>query len=340
MHFQKIIFAGLVIIGFSFSMTIFADAPVIDATAGNQAVAVGDSSSASANTNANATTDTTPTVQTQLVNTNDDANDNGTNNNVNNSTDTQQIAQQVNNLVQMNLPQQINDLQEQIQQLQGQLQVQQHDIKLLNMQQRSFYQDLDQRINQVSALNSNTNSSSANTTSSTNSASVTTPAITSIHTATAKKTMQQSNAKLTESSEYEHAFELIAKKQYDPAAKALNQYLNDYPTGQFVANTHYWLGEIYLLQDKLSQALQEFQTVINHYPDSSKVSDAKLKLAILHLHQGKTEQAVNELNQIKKQYPNTTASQLAAIQLQQINNNSAAVSSSNVGNGEYGKGKK
>ena len=56
------------------------------------------------------------------------------------------LEQQQNNLANMNLPQQIAHLQQELAQLRGEIQVQQHDLKMLSNQQRSFYQDLDQRL--------------------------------------------------------------------------------------------------------------------------------------------------------------------------------------------------
>src|SRR3989344_181988 len=56
------------------------------------------------------------------------------------------LENQLNNLTKMNLPQQLSDVQQELQKLSGQLQEQQRDLKTLNDQQRSFYQDLNQRI--------------------------------------------------------------------------------------------------------------------------------------------------------------------------------------------------
>jgi len=43
------------------------------------------------------------------------------------------LESQMNNIVRMNLPQQVAELQQQLAQLRGQLQVQAHDLKLLNL---------------------------------------------------------------------------------------------------------------------------------------------------------------------------------------------------------------
>ena len=213
------------------------------------------------------------------------------------------LEQQMQNLTNMNLPQQIANMQQELQQLQGQLQVQAHDLKLLNQQQRSFYSDLNQRITQLSNLSG---SSSNNSTASS-----------AVSQAT-KNTMKSTSIQIQESNAYQAAFGLLMKKQYSKAQAGFTAYLADYPNGQFQANAHYWLGEIYTFQKNWSQAASEFQTVIKQFPKSNKVADAKLKLAVVHVRQGKIAQATKELNQIQKQHPGSTAAQLASIQLQEL----------------------
>jgi tol-pal system protein YbgF len=231
----------------------------------------------------------------------------------------QQISQQVQNIANMNLPQQISELQQKIQALQGQLQVQQHNLQLLNIQQRSFYEDLNQRINQISALSSSASPSDYSAKTAQNIKNqVTQPLSTS------------TNANANETTMYQNAFQLIMQKQYSNAQRALNRYLTQYPKGIYADSAHYWLGEIYLLQDRLSPAIKEFKTVINQYKTSNKISDAKLKLASIHLQQGNVALARREMQQIKQNYPNSTAAQLATIQLQQLNTKNVTTTSSST----------
>lgn len=211
------------------------------------------------------------------------------------------LEQQMANLIQMNLPQQITDMQQQLQQLSGQLQVQEHDLKLLNDQQRSFYQDLQQQITQLKNLSGNGASVKA------------LPKDTK-----ALANISNNNIKLKDSNTYKAAFELLSKRQYAKAKQAFQNYLNDYPNGDFLVNAHYWLGEIFLLEKDNSNASKQFTAVIQNFPKSSKVPDARLKLAIIHANTGKVAQARKELRQIQKQYPDSTAAQLASIQLQQL----------------------
>lgn len=279
-----------------------ADAPVVDANQNQTQLAVSVANAANQNggTDNNATnvaattaaaTPSTTVNQTALSMTMDQR--------------VARLEQQMDYLTKMNLPQQITDLQQTMQQLQGQLQVQEHDLKLLNDQQRSFYQDLDQRMTQLKNLvpssDSNSNSSSD----------------------TKTKQDKTTNLQMQDSDVYRAAFDLLTKKQYDKAKDAFTNYLTQYPNGDFLVNAHYWLGEIYLMQSDFKSAETEFSTVVNKFPKSNKIPDAKLKLAIVHIKLGKKDQARQELTAIKKAYPGTTAAQLADIRLQQMDTSGA-----------------
>jgi tol-pal system protein YbgF len=211
------------------------------------------------------------------------------------------MEQQLNNLINMNLPQQIAELQEQVAQLRGQLQVQAHDLKILNNQQTTFYKDLDDRIKQLQNLNSNDSGDNGSNKVDNNTA-----------------TTNTSSIQLKDSTAYQTAFDLVTKHQYVRAKAAFQNYMNNYPNGDYVANAHYWLGEIYCKNKDKTKAEAEFTTIVTKYPKAHKVPDAKLKLAIIHSGQGKVKQAKQELQAIIKDHPKSTAAQLANIRLQQM----------------------
>ena len=204
------------------------------------------------------------------------------------------IEQQQTNLARMNLPQQINDIQLELQQLSGQLQVQEHDIKLLNKQQRTFYQDLDQRIKKLGSGN------------------------TAAASATPSKKVASSNNQLQDSNTYKAAFDQLLKRKYGKAETGLKKYLSDYPNGEFVTNAHYWLGEIYLIKKAYMPSRTEFEYVIANAPKSPRIPDAKFKVGLIQLYQGQRAEARRAFLAVKKAYPESTAAQLAGIQLKQL----------------------
>ena len=216
------------------------------------------------------------------------------------------LEAQMNNFVKMDLPARLDDLQQQIQSLTGQLQVVQHDLKLLNQQQRVFYKDLDQRIKQAQNLSGNGDEDADN--------HVSPPASKSPST----EPTSSSSINEKDSAAYQKAFDALKKKQFDQAESAFNAYLSNFPNGQYAANAHYWLGELYLLDKNLKSAGDEFNTVMTKYSSSSKFRDACLKVAIVHASMGQEELAKKELSLLKQKYPGSTVAQLASIQLQQL----------------------
>jgi tol-pal system protein YbgF len=230
------------------------------------------------------------------------------------------LEQQISNMNKMNLPQQISDLQQQVQQLNGQLQVQAHDLKTLNNQQSSFYKDLDSRITQISNLNNNGSTSTSddsdnsdNAKSNSNS-SVSSGGSNTKMTPHKAPTQKQGNDAIA----YQKAFKLLADNNLDAAATAFKSYLEGFPAGKYQANSHYWLGEIYMRQNKNNLAANEFHTVLTEFSSSNKVADSTLKLGMIASKQGNTADAKKFFQSVKTKFPGSTAAQLSSVYLQQL----------------------
>lgn len=191
--------------------------------------------------------------------------------------------------------QQVDLLQQQVQELQGRIDEQQHQIQQLNDQLNKFYTDLDQRI-----------AGGAATTA------VGAKAITAVPEKNAAVSGQEQQA-------YDAAYNLLKNGQYDQAVPKFKSYIKTYPEGKYVANCHFWLGEIYYLQSDLKGALDEFQTITKNYKDSQKLPDAMLKIAVIHYDQGLYTTARKEFTSIKKTYPNTNVARMADQQLKKMN---------------------
>ena len=83
---------------------------------------------------------------------------------------------------------------------------------------------------------------------------------------------------------YTAAYDLLKNRQIDQAVTAFDAHLQRFPQGQYAANAHYWLGEIYLLQNNLGSAEKAFATVVNSFAADRKAPDAMFKLGrVYHL---------------------------------------------------------
>jgi len=242
----------------------------------------------------------------------------------------EKLERQVDNLNQQNTAKKIEDLQDRLQKLNGQLEDQSHQITQLTEQVKNFYQDLNGRIEGKGGKASG--EAKATLAADSISKEAETPIINrqndaipntcsmpqSKHQIAVKKSSQLASdtAFLKEQQMYQTALDLLPDKKYDASAEKLHKYITTYPKGAYVANAHYWLGEISFLKKNLSQAEVEFHTVVSKYPTAKKMPDALLKIALIHDIQGKHDQAKEELQRIIDHYPNTAAAQLAKQQLE------------------------
>jgi tol-pal system protein YbgF len=225
------------------------------------------------------------------------------------------LEQQISNLNEQNLTTKIDELQQRFQKLSGQIEDQKHQIEQLNSQLRSFYQDLNQRLEKPGLEKSKISELAAvDIANNAGVVSVTTSdAIEAAPSNTAPKT---DKASLKEQQMYQTAIDLLPDKKYEASGSKLRDYLRIYPKGVYAANAHYWLGEINFLQKNYDAAEEEFKTVTDKYPKSKRVSDAMFKLALVHQNQGRDTQAKQELKHVMKRYLGTSAAQLAKLQLE------------------------
>jgi tol-pal system protein YbgF len=164
---------------------------------------------------------------------------------------------------------QIQSLLQEVSELRALVEEQGHEISRLKQLQLDNYVDLDRR---VSFLTGNTSARAKDSDMGSSSA------------APADSTSPSANSGISEADEYKAAYDLLRQRQVDQSLVAFKDYLKKYPTGEFAANSCYWLGEIFLLKNQLPQARDWFAKLLQDFPDSNKVPDAKFKLGkVYHL---------------------------------------------------------
>ena len=84
-------------------------------------------------------------------------------------------------------------------------------------------------------------------------------------------------------SDYERASQkLLRDRDIVGATQALLEHLDRYPQSTYAPNVRYWLGEIYLLQDKVESARQQFSIILDQYSNHAKAKDSKFKLGKIY----------------------------------------------------------
>jgi tol-pal system protein YbgF len=117
---------------------------------------------------------------------------------------------------------------------------------------------------------------------------------------------------------YRSAFELLKGGQFAEASAALSAFLGDYPNGRFSDNAQYWLGESYYVSRAFDPALKAFDRLLADFPDSPKRSHAMLKIGFIHDEMGRKDQARQVLTALIERYPQSTAASLAAKRLKRL----------------------
>jgi tol-pal system protein YbgF len=196
----------------------------------------------------------------------------------------------------------LEDIHAEMQTLRGQVEEMQHQIQILSSEQKTQFADLDKRVSApqaempaVGMMTSKKKSAEA--------------------LVTGEETQPSGDE---EQKIYQIAYNQIKAKKYDSAASTLQKMLEKYPSGQFAANAHYWLGELYGLMNKNEQSITEFTAVVKNYPTSPKVADAQLKLGLIYAAQFKWADAKKSFKAVIMNYPGTSFSRLAMEQLKQI----------------------
>lgn len=186
--------------------------------------------------------------------------------------------------VQAELYYQVQLLQQEVQDLRGLVEHQAYELKRLQQQRLDDYLDLDRRIGQLSQTPSPANAPEAQS-----------------RPRAAAQPDAEETAPLEELSSYREAIDLVLKQRdFDAGIDALKEHLQSFPNGHYAANAQYWLGQIYLQKNELSQSKDWFARMIKEHPSHQKAAEAKFKLGKVHHLLGNTDEAKTILQEVAK----------------------------------------
>lgn len=228
----------------------------------------------------------------------------------------------------------IETLKTEVQQLHGKLDEQQHAMELLSDRQEKLFLNLEQRINPAAnnsiaqVVTKASNSTPKYSAKTENNSNTPIPMVKTIAPSTAElqPTKAVDGNKFSEQDFYNTAYKLIETKRNKEALIAFQDFLWQFPDGQYAANAHYWLGEIYLSEwhaDKnnktnLEKVISSFKTVTLKYAKHHKAADALFKLGLLEEEQENWSAAREYFTKLKQQYPGSSRAQMAEARLQKI----------------------
>jgi len=190
--------------------------------------------------------------------------------------------------------QQMQQLQQDVMELRGVVEEQGYRIRKLEKQRIDDYQNLDRRLQEQGAAAPRPAQESKPP-----------PSAAAESAAAAGAAAGAAAAKSAGSSEreaYQAAFQLLKQQDFQRAEQAFSRFVADYPNGRYSANAYYWLGELYLTGNNLSQARDTFRILVSRYPSFRKTPESSFKLAKIYHQLGDATAAETLLTRIAADY--------------------------------------
>lgn len=99
--------------------------------------------------------------------------------------------------------------------------------------------------------------------------------------------------------QYNYAFGLLRKADYQGAEQALKAFVQNNPNDPLVANAKYWLGETYYVRGNYDGASQAFAQAYQDHQNGPKAADSLLKLGLSLSLLGRTNEACQVLQELQ-----------------------------------------
>ena len=103
---------------------------------------------------------------------------------------------------------------------------------------------------------------------------------------------------------YRNSYEFILSGDYSTAEAGFRDHIARFPSDPKTADSHFWLGESLLGQQKYRDAAEVFLSANKSYPDSKKAPDMLLKLGVSLVGLNQRDVACATFAEIGKRYPN------------------------------------
>ena len=115
----------------------------------------------------------------------------------------------------------------------------------------------------------------------------------------------------TEDELYRAAYLDLNRGDYELAIKGFQNYLVRHPTGIYLPEVHYYLGDCHYARDRFLEAVGEFRWVVDKYPDSRLVPAAYLKTGRCYEQLEEKNLAVRAFQALIDQHPDTEEAEQA-----------------------------
>ncbi len=103
--------------------------------------------------------------------------------------------------------------------------------------------------------------------------------------------------------QFQSAFDNIREKNWEEAKKLFKKFIDDNPENQLAGSAHYWLGELYILENKYRDAALIFAEGYQKFPKSIKAPDMLFKLSQSLYEVEKYDDACKTLEKLTNDFP-------------------------------------
>ena len=110
--------------------------------------------------------------------------------------------------------------------------------------------------------------------------------------------------KISPEDQFQSAFDNIREKNWEEAKKLFKKFIDDNPENQLAGSAHYWLGELYILENKHRDAALIFAEGYQNFPKSIKAPDMLFKLSQSLYEVEKNDDACKTLEKLMNDFPN------------------------------------
>ena len=212
----------------------------------------------------------------------------------------------------------LQQLQDEVRSLRGTIEQQQYRLDRLEQQQLDRYRDMDKRISIL--FQQLPGAAAALPAADVSGTAVAPETSAELDSPVAAQAVKQQTASVPESSpvgsmdeqsEYDAAFAKVRTREFDTAEKMFKRFISDYPSSTLQANAWYWLGEVYLAQQKIEGARSAFGHVVEQFRMHTKAADALYKLGVLAGRAGDEVKASELMHKVVQDYPQAPAAELA-----------------------------
>lgn len=212
---------------------------------------------------------------------------------------------------------QMEQLQQEVATLRNRVEQQERTLGRMQEEQRNRYVDLDERAQEHSRrLNQLEEARPVSTPRSPTQQPVNNNLPSAPQTSDVPPAQGNGNAAGADRDDYARAYELVPARRFDEAVTAFQNFIRKHPESRLVGNAYYWIGEIYMAQNRTQDAEKMFDAVVRRYSDSFKIADSKYKLGLIYARYGDERKARETMEGIVRDHPREPAADLARAYLQ------------------------